>query len=105
MCAKEIVMQIFICGSHTDVGKTSVSAALCYAYGFEYFKLIQAGIPTDSQKIQELSPKTFKQESQQIAKRFKNLAQKPKSTLKEFCSKLQQAHILVCKEKISNTMA
>ena len=51
-------MQIFICGSHTDVGKTSVSAALCYDYGFEYFKLIQAGIPTDSQKIQELSPKT-----------------------------------------------
>lgn len=51
-------MQIFICGSHTDAGKTSVSAALCYAYGFEYFKLIQAGIPTDSHKIQELSPKT-----------------------------------------------
>ena len=79
-------MQIFICGSHTDVGKTSVSAALCYVYGFEYFKLIQAGIPTDSQKIQEL-------------------AQKPKFNLKEFFSKLQQAHIFACKEEISNTKA
>ena len=51
-------MQLFICGSHSDVGKTSVSAALCYAFGFEYFKLVQAGIPTDSQKIQALSPHT-----------------------------------------------
>lgn len=51
-------MRLFICGSHTDVGKTSVSAALCYAFGLEYFKLVQAGIPTDSQKIQSLSPQT-----------------------------------------------
>ncbi len=51
-------MQVFIAGSHTDVGKTSVSAALCYAFGFEYFKLVQAGIPTDNEKIHALAPKT-----------------------------------------------
>ena len=51
-------MQIFIAGSHTDVGKTSVSAALCYAFKWDYFKLVQAGVPTDSQKIQTLTPKT-----------------------------------------------
>ena len=51
-------MQIFIAGSHTDVGKTSVSAALCYAFDLEYFKLVQAGIPTDNARIQSLSPKT-----------------------------------------------
>lgn len=51
-------MQIFIAGSHTDVGKTSVSAALCYALDLDYFKLIQAGTPTDSQKIRALTPKT-----------------------------------------------
>ncbi len=51
-------MQVFIAGSHTDVGKTSVSAALCYVFGWDYFKLVQAGTPTDSQKIQTLTPKT-----------------------------------------------
>lgn len=58
MRQKEIIMQIFIAGSHTDVGKTSVSAALCYAFKLDYFKLVQAGVPTDSQKIQTLTPKT-----------------------------------------------
>ncbi|WP_297812071.1 dethiobiotin synthase [uncultured Helicobacter sp.] len=51
-------MRIFIAGSHTDVGKTSVSAALCYAFNLDYFKLVQAGIPTDNQRIQTLTPKT-----------------------------------------------
>lgn len=51
-------MQIFIAGSHTDVGKTSVSAALCYAFGLDYFKLVQAGTPTDNQRIQNLTPTT-----------------------------------------------
>lgn len=51
-------MQIFIAGSHTDVGKTSVSAALCYAFNLEYFKLVQAGIPQDCDRIKILSPKT-----------------------------------------------
>ncbi|CAM2855828.1 dethiobiotin synthase [Helicobacter burdigaliensis] len=47
-------MQVFVCGSHTDVGKTSVSAALCYAFKLDYFKLVQAGSQTDSQKIASL---------------------------------------------------
>ncbi len=51
-------MQIFIAGSHTDAGKTSVSAALCYAFKLDYFKLVQAGTPTDSQRIQALTPTT-----------------------------------------------
>ena len=51
-------MRVFIAGSHTDAGKTSVSAALCYAFGLEYFKLIQAGMPTDSQTLSKLSPQT-----------------------------------------------
>lgn len=51
-------MQMFIAGSHTDVGKTSVSAALCYAFNLEYFKLVQAGIPTDNTTIKNLSPNT-----------------------------------------------
>ena len=51
-------MQVFIAGSHTDVGKTSVSAALCYAFNLEYFKLVQAGIPTDNATIKNLSPNT-----------------------------------------------
>ncbi|TLD82947.1 dethiobiotin synthase [Helicobacter sp. MIT 11-5569] len=52
-------MQIFIAGSHTDVGKTTISAALCYAFGLEYFKLVQAGIPMDCERIKKLSPNTF----------------------------------------------
>ncbi|MCI5968869.1 dethiobiotin synthase [Helicobacter sp.] len=51
-------MKIFIAGSHTDVGKTAVSAALCYAFNLEYFKLVQAGIPQDCERIKTLSPKT-----------------------------------------------
>ncbi|PZT48427.1 dethiobiotin synthase [Helicobacter valdiviensis] len=51
-------MQVFIAGSHTDVGKTSVSAALCYGFELDYFKLIQAGTPTDSQKIATLCKNT-----------------------------------------------
>ncbi|MDD6055712.1 MAG: dethiobiotin synthase [Helicobacter sp.] len=51
-------MQIFIAGSHTDVGKTAVSAALCYSLKLDYFKLVQAGIPQDCEKIKALSPQT-----------------------------------------------
>ena len=45
-------------GSHTNVGKTLVSAALCFGFGFDYFKLIQAGFPQDREIIASLSPKT-----------------------------------------------
>lgn len=49
---------IAVVGIHTDVGKTSVCAALCFAFGFSYFKLIQAGSPQDRDTISLLSPHT-----------------------------------------------
>ncbi|MCX2683041.1 ATP-dependent dethiobiotin synthetase BioD [Campylobacter sp. MIT 21-1685] len=52
-------MKIYICGIHTDVGKTYFSAAFCEAFRYDYFKLVQAGIPKDSEFIASLSPKTF----------------------------------------------
>ncbi|TEY04594.1 ATP-dependent dethiobiotin synthetase BioD [Campylobacter sp. US33a] len=51
-------MKIYISGIHTDAGKTHCSAALCANFGFDYFKLIQAGEPTDSDFIRKLCPKT-----------------------------------------------
>ena len=47
-----------VVGAHTNVGKTLVSAALCVSFGFDYFKLIQAGFPQDRDIIATLSPKT-----------------------------------------------
>lgn len=47
-----------VVGSHTDAGKTAVSAALCHALGLAYHKLVQAGTPTDSERIASLTPHT-----------------------------------------------
>ncbi|QOR01024.1 dethiobiotin synthase [Campylobacter sp. 2014D-0216] len=51
-------MKIYISGIDTDVGKTYLSARLCKELGFNYFKLIQAGVPKDSEAIAQFSPKT-----------------------------------------------
>ncbi|EFC32019.1 dethiobiotin synthase [Campylobacter jejuni] len=51
-------MQIFVSGVHTDVGKTHFSAAFCANFNYDYFKLVQAGTPTDSEFIAKFSPKT-----------------------------------------------
>ncbi|WP_300446608.1 ATP-dependent dethiobiotin synthetase BioD [uncultured Helicobacter sp.] len=51
-------MQIYVCGVHTDAGKTHFCAAFCAAFKYDYFKLIQAGIPTDSTFIAKFSPQT-----------------------------------------------
>ncbi|WP_270966158.1 ATP-dependent dethiobiotin synthetase BioD [Campylobacter upsaliensis] len=51
-------MQIYISGIHTDAGKTHFSAAFCANLNYDYFKLIQAGTPKDSDLIAKLSPKT-----------------------------------------------
>ncbi|HDZ5003991.1 TPA: dethiobiotin synthase [Campylobacter jejuni] len=51
-------MQIYISGVHTDVGKTHFSAAFCANFNYDYFKLVQAGTPTDSEFIAKFSPKT-----------------------------------------------
>lgn len=46
--------QIYIAGIHTDIGKTHFSAAFCKAFNYSYFKLIQAGNPTDTERVKEL---------------------------------------------------
>ncbi|WP_334087257.1 AAA family ATPase, partial [Helicobacter typhlonius] len=51
-------MQIYVLGVHTDTGKTHFSAAFCKAFSYDYFKLIQAGVPTDSDFVKTLSPTT-----------------------------------------------
>lgn len=49
---------LVVVGSHTDVGKSAVSAALCYGLGLAYHKIVQAGTPTDSDVIATLTPDT-----------------------------------------------
>ncbi|STP12519.1 dethiobiotin synthetase [Helicobacter mustelae] len=51
-------MQICISGIHTNTGKTHASAMLCKILKYDYYKLIQAGNPKDSQKILQFSPQT-----------------------------------------------
>ncbi|WP_324826086.1 AAA family ATPase, partial [Helicobacter equorum] len=51
MLSKDKYMRLpylVVVGSHTDVGKSAVSAALCYGLGLAYHKIVQAGTPTDS---------------------------------------------------------
>ena len=47
---------ICISGIHTDAGKSCISAALCYAFSYEYFKLIQAGNITDESFVKKIVP-------------------------------------------------
>src|SRR5882672_3780175 len=49
-------MNYFVTGIDTDSGKTLVSAILCEAFGFDYWKPIQAGFPKDSDTIKAWSP-------------------------------------------------
>jgi dethiobiotin synthetase len=51
-------MNYFVTAIHTDSGKTLVSAILCKALGADYWKPVQAGLPTDSEKIRELTSAT-----------------------------------------------
>lgn len=48
-------MQIFITGTDTDVGKTTISGWLCLHSGYDYFKPIQTGVDRDSSVVQALS--------------------------------------------------
>lgn len=52
-------MNYFVTGIDTDSGKTLVSAILCHALGYDYWKPVQAGAPKDSDTVKRLSPKTF----------------------------------------------
>ncbi|WP_104696805.1 MULTISPECIES: dethiobiotin synthase [unclassified Helicobacter] len=51
-------MQICVAGCHTNVGKTYTSAMLCSVLKYDYFKIIQAGLPKDSEVIKKFSPNT-----------------------------------------------
>lgn len=47
---------IFVTAIGTDSGKTVVSAVLVEALGYNYWKPVQAGEPTDSNQIRQLVP-------------------------------------------------
>jgi dethiobiotin synthetase len=49
-------MNYFVTAIHTDSGKTLVSAILCQALRADYWKPVQAGIPTDSDTLRTLVP-------------------------------------------------
>lgn len=49
-------MQICVAGCHTNVGKTYTSAMLCASLGYDYFKIIQAGMPKDCEIIASFAP-------------------------------------------------
>lgn len=52
-------MHYFVAGIDTDSGKTLVSAILCEALGFDYWKPIQAGFPKDSDTVKSWLPDVF----------------------------------------------
>lgn len=49
-------MNYFVTAIHTDSGKTLVSAILCEALQADYWKPVQAGLPTDSDTVRTLAP-------------------------------------------------
>ncbi|MDR1375599.1 MAG: dethiobiotin synthase [Holosporaceae bacterium] len=51
-------MNIFITGTDTDVGKTTIAAWICRHTGAHYWKPIQTGNDIDSDVIAKLSPST-----------------------------------------------
>lgn len=48
-------MAIFVTGTGTDVGKTLICSWLCLHTGFDYFKPIQTGETSDSERVATLS--------------------------------------------------
>ena len=51
-------MNIFVTGTDTDAGKTTVSAWICSKIHTKYWKLIQTGNDSDSEVIRKFSPST-----------------------------------------------
>ena len=49
-------MNYFVTGIDTDSGKTLISAILCKALNYNYWKPIQSGLPKDSDFIRSLLP-------------------------------------------------
>lgn len=52
-------MNYFVTGIDTDSGKTLVSAILCKALNYNYWKPIQSGLPRDSDVIKNLVPEVI----------------------------------------------
>lgn len=52
-------MNYFVAGIDTDSGKTLVSAILCEALGYDYWKPVQAGLPKDSDTVRGLTTSTI----------------------------------------------
>lgn len=50
--------QIYTAGIHTDAGKTHFCALFCQAFGYHYFKIIQAGSPQDRDFIAQFLPES-----------------------------------------------
>ena len=48
------LMNYFITAIDTDSGKTLVSAIICEAFGADYWKPIQAGLPRDTEVVESL---------------------------------------------------
>lgn len=61
-------MQIALAGIGTEIGKTHACAALCQAFGFEYFKIIQAGEEEDKELIKKYAKNTLIHENGQSLK-------------------------------------
>lgn len=51
-------MNYFVSGIDTDSGKTLASAIFCEAFGADYWKPIQAGLPKDSETVKSLVTNT-----------------------------------------------
>jgi len=51
-------MNYFVTGIDTDSGKTMASAILCEALNADYWKPVQAGLPTDSETVRSLLSNT-----------------------------------------------
>ncbi|MDR1528259.1 MAG: dethiobiotin synthase [Puniceicoccales bacterium] len=51
-------MNIFVTGTDTDVGKTTVAAWICQRVGVAYWKPIQTGNMRDSETVKTISPHT-----------------------------------------------
>jgi dethiobiotin synthetase len=51
-------MRYFITAIDTDSGKTMVSAIMCEAFGADYWKPVQAGLPRDSETVKNLITNT-----------------------------------------------
>lgn len=87
-------MNYFVTAIDTDSGKTFVSAVLCEALGYDYWKPVQAGTPKDSITIKGLVPQTIIHPE----KYFLNTPASPHAAAKIDNIKIELAHFKSPKE-------